>query len=334
MPSPPPPCPPPPPPPTPHPPPAPLQPGEKWGAYLVELNFTYPGTKSRLEEPTLETKVGRITDTMIPSIVTDLKSNDGTERPDIVSGSIVYRNTPSGIQRTPTPIGTEPQTITAIASSDIDGDSIPDLVVGFKENPTTPLKRSGVKVFINPGDGDFSVVTPFQVGGSDQETEAVTTVDVNGDGRPDIIVGNKNQLNKIYINRGGNVFMAGIDIGEEMDDTTSIQVVHVAGDSSVDVIVGNRGSPSKVYTTLSVDEKTISFTSPTDVGAQSGGGRTDDTRTISVIVCLRYHDCFPVELARLGPSAQFDVCETVPTLADPSPALFCMDRRSTSTEMR
>ena len=51
VPSPPPPSSPPPPPPTPHPPPAPLEPGYMWGAYLIELNFTYPGTKSVITPP-------------------------------------------------------------------------------------------------------------------------------------------------------------------------------------------------------------------------------------------------------------------------------------------
>ena len=103
--------------------------------------------------------------------------------PDVIAGNVIYRNSMTGVKRSPSPIGFAPQTITSIASADIDGDTLPDLVVGFKENPTTPLKRSGVKVFINPGGGDFSAVLPLLVGETDQETEAVTTVDINNDGR-------------------------------------------------------------------------------------------------------------------------------------------------------
>ena len=271
-------------------------PGTRWGAYLIELNFTYPGTKSRIELPSLETLVGRITDRTVPSLVTRLRGGISTEPdvasgPDIVSGGFVYRNMPAGLERTPSAIGTDPQTITSIASADIDGDGFTDLVVGFKENPTTPLKRSGVKVYINPGDGDFSIVMGVLLGKPDQETEAVTTVDMNGDGRPDIIAGNKNQVNKVYINRGDTVFTAGIDIGTETDDTTSVHAADVAGDARVDLIVGNRGSTSKVYTTTAATSGdtmdntlsaiTVTFASSMDVGVPSGGGTEDGTRAIT-----------------------------------------------------
>ena len=86
IPSPPPPCPPPPPPPTPHPPPAPIQPGEKWGAYLIELNFTYPGTKNRLEENP-KTLVGIKTDTKMPTAFEDL-NGDGIN--DLIVNTQVY----------------------------------------------------------------------------------------------------------------------------------------------------------------------------------------------------------------------------------------------------
>ena len=80
------------------------------------------------------------------------------------------------------------------------------------------------QVYLNPGDGDFSLVTPYIVGTPDQRTESVTVVDLNNDGKNDIIAGNKNQRNKVYLNKGNNVFTTGIDLGTEEDDTTSVQV--------------------------------------------------------------------------------------------------------------
>lgn len=171
----------------------------------------------------MQTKVGRTTRSKVPTVVLS-HTRTGDQYPDIVSGTVLYRSTPSGLEGTPSVIGMEAQTITSISSSDIDGDGLPDLVASFQENPTTPLRRSGIKVFINPGSSDFSTVTPFLVGDPDQETEAVTSVDVNDDGRPDIIAGNRAQRNKVYLNRGRNDFTTGIDIGSEMDDTTSVEV--------------------------------------------------------------------------------------------------------------
>lgn len=58
--------------------------------------------------------------------------------------------------------------------------------------------------------------------------------------------------------------------------------------TKLDVIVGNRNTANKVYpiesTVANVDlnEFTLALGTTTDVGAASGGGRTDDTRTVTV----------------------------------------------------
>ena len=250
----------------------------------------------------MATKVGKTTSTKIPSIAANFKSSSSTEIPDIISAGVLYRNTVSGLEQTPMLIGVKPQAITCIDAADIDGDGLLDLIVGFKENPTTPLKRSGLKAFINPGSGDFTTVTPVLVGPTDQNTEAVVAVDINNDGRSDIIAGNEKQRNKIYLNKGNLVFALGIDIGTEMDDTTSVSVAHVAGDGRKDIIVGNRGrgadmdgdgipdvivGSSKVYTTTSTtnnddtDEFLIGFATAIDIGTFENGGREDDTRALT-----------------------------------------------------
>ena len=250
----------------------------------------------------MATKVGKTTNTKIPSIAANFKSSSFTEIPDIISAGVLYRNTVSGLEQTPMLIGVMPQAITCIDAADIDGDGLLDLIVCFKENPTTPLKRSGLKAFINPGSGDFTTVTPVLVGPTDQNTEAVVAVDINNDGRSDIIAGNEKQRNKIYLNKGNLVFALGIDIGTEMDDTTSVSVAHVAGDGRKDIIVGNRGrgadmdgdgipdvivGSSKVYTTTSTtnnddtDEFLIGFATAIDIGTFENGGREDDTRALT-----------------------------------------------------
>jgi hypothetical protein len=72
------------------------------------------------------------------------------------------------------------------------------------------------------------------------------------------------------------------------DDGNALQVADVHGDTKVDIVVGNSGSSNKVYPTDSfvanevTGEFTIVFGTTTDVGAPSGGWRTDDTRTVTV----------------------------------------------------
>ena len=52
-----------------------------------------------------------------------------------------------------------------------------DLVVAYESNPTTPLKQTGMRVYISPSTGDFSEVSPIDVGSADQETVSVTVDD-------------------------------------------------------------------------------------------------------------------------------------------------------------
>lgn len=227
-----------------------------------------------------QTPVGTKTDTKVPTLVTNLKSALTTEPPDIVTNTFLFHNDPTtGLETTPTPIGSQTQTFTSLTSADIDGDGVRDLVVAFKENPTTPLKRSGVRVYLNPGTGDFATVTPIEVGAMDTETEAVTTLDINNDGNIDIIAGNKNQPNMVYLNLGGGVFSNAIDIGTDADETTSVTTGDVFNDGVDAVIVGNAGSANKVYRVSSAGANSVDFLAGIEVGTSS---QTDDTRAVTV----------------------------------------------------
>eukprot|EP00966_Prymnesium_polylepis_P296596 6851972-Prymnesium_polylepis.1 len=267
-PSPPPPLPPPPPPPTPNPPPVPLHPGEQWGAYLVELNFTYPGTKSILEcgsdldgtgcatdtEKAVQVPVGTTTASSVPSLLVDLNKDS---RLDLVTGTVVYLNDAAingdFTRALPLKIGNAPIQVKSIVAVDVDADTNIDLVVAFQTMETTPLKQSGIKVFLNPGDGDFSTVTPLQVGSPDQLTQSVVVSDVNADDLVDIIAGNTGTTNKVYLNRGTvnywsdttSHILTAIEFGAETDDTTAVEVGDVNGDSLKDLIVANSNGASK-----------------------------------------------------------------------------------------
>ena len=155
--------------------------------------------------------VGKTTDRKVPSLLADL---NGDGKMDLVTDRVVYLQTsPFGdfSKEVPLPIGVEPLTFASITAADMDGVNGPDLVTAYKSSETTPLKQSGIKIFLNPGSGDFSTVTPTLVGGRDQGTESVTVADVNGDGFIDVVAGNgffngKFVRNKIYLNRGDLTF--------------------------------------------------------------------------------------------------------------------------------
>ena len=117
--------------------------------------YLNPGGSNDFSEVTPEvagaTGVQKPNNAKIPLVLTDVKTVS-SENPllDIVTGTVVYRNTPSGLQETTTSIGMEPQTFMSIESKDINGDNLPDIVAAFEQNPTTPLRQSGIKVGRTP----------------------------------------------------------------------------------------------------------------------------------------------------------------------------------------
>ena len=244
VPSPPPPVTPPPPPPTPHPPPAPLQPGQSWGGYLVELNFTYPYTKSRIEVPSVQTPVGTKTNSRVPGIIADLNKDT---IPDLLTDTFIYRNTAGNTFQNiqSTRIGTTvSDTFTSIVAVDVDQDTNVDVVVAYETDQGTPLAQKGIKVFRNPGGasiGIFSSVVPSYIG-TQYQTQSVDVADVDGDGLVDIIAANENQVNEIYVNLGGGSFAPqkdAVPLGTSTDNTVAIKVLSASA-SQVDIVVINR----------------------------------------------------------------------------------------------
>lgn len=121
------------------------------------------------------------------------------------------------------------------------------------------------------------------MGGRNEETESVTAVDVNNDGRIDIVASNRNRPNKIYLNLGNNEFGPAVLLGLETDDTQLIKVADVGGNTLLDFVVANRGAADKIYITSAVSPSSITTGAATEVGALSAGGRADDTRDLVLL---------------------------------------------------
>jgi hypothetical protein len=98
--------------------------------------------------------------------------------------------TPGTSPLNPAPLAGNPF---AIATADLNGDGIPDVIVadgaGSPATASTRATPGTVGVLIGNGNGSFQAEQSFSSGG--YSPFAVTTTDVNGDGRPDIIVVNR-----------------------------------------------------------------------------------------------------------------------------------------------
>ena len=256
-PSPPPPSRPPPPPPLPFPPPPPLGPGESWGQIIVVVNETFCGTKNDLETPSNPeipsdetpgpTTVGKDPQTGTTTSVGTLSPGDS--RPSLVTGGDIF---PPGTPWSETPTGSlpgfDPRDTTSVTIADVDGDGDDDIIVATVGGEPS-------EVYINPGNGDFSGVTPSPLGPPGEQTPTpdtanVQVVDINGDGAPDIIVANTDGPNEIYLgdpSRPGTFDKAPLTFGSADDVTKDVEVTDVDGDGAVDLVVANDGQPNRVY---------------------------------------------------------------------------------------
>ena len=146
--------------------------------------------------------------------------------------------------------------ISAIEAADVNGDGIDDLIV-LTHAPYPSY------VYVNPGNGDFSGVTPTEIGlGSSRDKGHATSAaveDVNDDGIADIVIGNDGTSNMIYLGvptdnpftnaAGSGNFsgVAGLPFGSSNGPTTDVEVGDIDGDGALDIAVANDGTPNVIY---------------------------------------------------------------------------------------
>jgi len=137
----------------------------------------------------------------------------------------------------------------AITLGDVDGDGDLDLVVGNYSQANRLYLNDGNGVF---GDGTGGT-TGSNISTNTHNTIATHLGDVDGDGDIDLVTGNYNQVNRLYLNDGNGVFgdgaggTTGSDIGSDTHATSTISLGDVDGDGDLDLIVGNYGQTNRLY---------------------------------------------------------------------------------------
>jgi hypothetical protein len=98
----------------------------------------------------------------------------------------------------------------SVAVADVNGDGKPDLVVAnlcSSNGSDCPYSETGdVGVLLGNGDGTFQPALSFESGGP---SAAATIADVNGDGRPDLLVANINYSAAVLLNNSASPRCAG-----------------------------------------------------------------------------------------------------------------------------
>lgn len=136
-----------------------------------------------------------------------------------------------------------------VATGDVNGDGKADLVATLNGNSGTGCQNNTVAVLTGKGTGKFNSAKYYPTGSTAQE-EVVYLVDVNGDGKLDIVTGNADGTISVLLNKGNGTYNAGTLITSMASISPLPNYLTFAdfnGDGKMDIAVSTNNSVTAVY---------------------------------------------------------------------------------------
>lgn len=132
--------------------------------------------------------------------------------------------------------------------ADVNGDGKLDLIVANFYSVSRCGPNGSVGVLLGNGDGTFQAAVCYSSGGI--EATSVAVADVNGDGKPDVLVANVcagsncsmfggDGAISVLLGNGDGTFQAAVTYSSGGGDATSVAVADVNGDGKLDLLVAN-----------------------------------------------------------------------------------------------
>jgi hypothetical protein len=133
-----------------------------------------------------------------------------------------------------------------VAVADVNGDGHPDLIVpdSFRVNEGQGV----VGVLLGNGDGTFQPVVTYDTAG--YYAYSVAVADINGDSKPDLIVGNGVGGVGVLLGNGDGTFRTQWNYFLAGDHETSVAIGDVNGDGNPDLVVANATVPPVLHVLL------------------------------------------------------------------------------------
>jgi FG-GAP-like repeat/Bacterial Ig-like domain (group 3)/FG-GAP repeat len=143
------------------------------------------------------------------------------------------------------PYSTHAAVANSVAIGDVNGDGIPDLVVANECMESGSACIGAMSLLLGNGDGTFQPPVVFSSGGVD--ASLVVIKDVNGDGKPDLVVSNNSSSNtadslgevSILLGNGDGTFQTPAPYSSGGFQATSVAISDVNGDGNLDLVVSN-----------------------------------------------------------------------------------------------
>jgi Big-like domain-containing protein/VCBS repeat protein/FG-GAP repeat protein len=128
--------------------------------------------------------------------------------------------------------------VNAVAVADVNGDGKPDLLVAVGSTPE--FRNGSVFVLLNNGDGTFGAPMGYLSGGY---AWSIAVADVNGDGKPDLVVGNiLDSVAAVLLGNGDGTFQPALTYNSGGQYANSVAVADVNGDGKPDLVVAAEGT--------------------------------------------------------------------------------------------
>jgi hypothetical protein len=176
---------------------------------------------------------------------------NGDSKPDVLvatgsaSGGFVdvLLGNGDGTLQTAVPYSTGGLTALSVAVADVNGDTLPDLIVANWCPDSACTITSTVGVLLNSGGGIFQSAVPYPSGGFN--SNSVVIEDVNGDGKLDLVVGNGSTTGTdagnvgVLLGNGDGTFQSVVPYARGGYGAGSLALTDVNGDSKPDLVVAN-----------------------------------------------------------------------------------------------
>ena len=165
----------------------------------------------------------------------------------------------------------------SVAAADVNGDGVPDLLVG-----NAGLAEGSVGVLLGKGDGTFQQLMTYDSGGS--QAYSVAVADVNGDGKPDLLVANCGPIGINACNHGNGLL--GVLLGNGDGTFRPVMTYDSGGSTAVSVAVADVNGDGKPDLLVANECGTSSICQPGSVGVLLGNG--DGTFQVATTYDAKY----------------------------------------------
>jgi hypothetical protein len=135
-----------------------------------------------------------------------------------------------------------------VAAGDVNGDGKADLVVTLQDAPYAGCQNQTVAVLEGLGTGHFKKAVYYPTGASAQELQ-VYLVDVNGDGKLDIVTANSDGTLSVLLNKGNGTFTTEplVPAVTNLYYQESLTFADFNGDGKMDIALTSRGAYATVW---------------------------------------------------------------------------------------